>query len=162
MLRPSKEKGKIRFLDNRIEMCDRSEGRRNDYSAIDKREDSSEVEERDCEATKIIDFSTIDKRRENFSANRVDRQKKQFQKQRNTRSKGKKRERLENIELNGELNPEWRLLHYQRSFVRSAFRILLWILFSIIAESEQRVSNTNTRFKEVRGDKEVLTIRFNR
>lgn len=71
-----------------------------------RREDSSEVEERDCEATKIIDFSTIDKRRENFSANRVDRQKKQFQKQRNTRSKGKKRERLENIELNGELNPE--------------------------------------------------------
>lgn len=71
-----------------------------------RREDSSEVEERDCEVTKIIDFSTIDKRRENFSANRVDRQKKQFQKQRNTRSKGKKRERLENIELNGELNPE--------------------------------------------------------
>ena len=52
--------------------------------------------------------------------------------------------KIENIELNGGLNPEWRLLRYQGSFVRSAFRILLWILFSIIAESEQRVSNTNT------------------
>lgn len=91
---------------------------------------------------KIIDFPTIEKRRENFSATEENRNNSSATEHKIERKE--KRERLENIELNGELNPEWRLLRYQRSFVRSAFRNLLWILFSIIAESEQRVSNTNT------------------
>ena len=79
---------------------------------------------------KIIDYrgerEFLGRKQEQFLSNKIER-----------------KERRENIELNGGLNPE-RLLRYQGSFVRSAFRILLWILFSIIAESEQRVSNTNT------------------
>lgn len=95
--------------------------------------------------TRIIDFSTIYERRENFSA-----MERAIEESRDDSSAIEhtieRKGRLESIELNGELNPEWRLLRYQRSFVqRSAFRILLRILFSIIAESEQRVSNTNTQ-----------------
>lgn len=109
---------------------------------IDGRAKRRFSQKNDCSAMKIIDFPTIEKRRENFSATEENRNNSSATEHKIERKE--KRERLENIELNGELNPEWRLLRYQRSFVRSAFRNLLWILFSIIAESEQRVSNTNT------------------
>lgn len=115
--------------------------RRNDSSAIDRSKNDSSA----MKCTRIIDFSTIYERRENFSA-----MERAIEESRDDSSAIEhtieRKGRLESIELNGELNPEWRLLRYQRSFVqRSAFRILLRILFSIIAESEQRVSNTNTQ-----------------
>ena len=89
----------------------------------DEKKILSEAEKNYPSAMKIIDYrgerEFLGRKQEQFLSNKIE------------------------IELNGGLNPE-RLLRYQGSFVRSAFRILLWILFSIIAESEQRVSNTNT------------------
>lgn len=75
--------------------------RRNDSSAIDRSKNDSSA----MKCTRIIDFSTIYERRENFSA-----MERAIEESRDDSSAIEhtieRKGRLESIELNGELNPE--------------------------------------------------------